>query len=259
MQPFVGHALWPCWSLVISYWQNTMTYILTGSWRHHLVVLKLVNIGSGNDLSIEGITSTRDGLCCLSSVNLLGIHLGAVPTKPPKCVRKSRLTHCGLCDVIWWHRSGSSLDQVMACCLMAPSHHLNQCWLIISVSHWYLAEGNFTDISCVWKLDYIIENTATSPRGQQVKSTTNYNQVTVCCHQMISHSLSQYCKTSNIRGTKSQILNDSHLVLQLFLPNPFQPGIKSKMKLQLEQRRQAMLQLHLSDQQVYCQLRCNLY
>ena len=27
--------------------------------------------------------------------------------------------------VIWWHRSGSTLAQVMACCLIAPSHYLN--------------------------------------------------------------------------------------------------------------------------------------
>ena len=30
-------------------------------------------------------------------------------------------------DAIWWHRSGSAPAQVMACCLMAPSHYLNQC------------------------------------------------------------------------------------------------------------------------------------
>ena len=35
-------------------------------------------------------------------------------------------------DAIWRHRSGSTLTQVMACCLMAPSHYLNQCWLTIS-------------------------------------------------------------------------------------------------------------------------------
>ena len=35
-------------------------------------------------------------------------------------------------DAIWGHRSGSTLAQVMACCLTAPSHYLNQCWLIIS-------------------------------------------------------------------------------------------------------------------------------
>ena len=35
-------------------------------------------------------------------------------------------------DAIWQHRSGSTLAQVMACCLMAPSHYLNQSWLLIS-------------------------------------------------------------------------------------------------------------------------------
>ena len=35
-------------------------------------------------------------------------------------------------DTIWRQRSGSTLAQVMACCLTAPSHYLNQCWLIIS-------------------------------------------------------------------------------------------------------------------------------
>ena len=33
---------------------------------------------------------------------------------------------------IWWYRSGSTLDQVMACCLTAPSHYLNQCWPVSS-------------------------------------------------------------------------------------------------------------------------------
>ena len=32
-------------------------------------------------------------------------------------------------DAIWRHTSGSTLAQVMACCLTAPSHYLNQCWL----------------------------------------------------------------------------------------------------------------------------------
>ena len=38
-------------------------------------------------------------------------------------------------DTIWQHRSGSQLAQVMACCLMAPNHYLNQCWLNISCIH----------------------------------------------------------------------------------------------------------------------------
>ena len=50
----------------------------------------------------------------------------------------------GPSDTIWWHRCGSTLVQVMACCLMAPSHYKNKCWLIISETCWYLAEYNFT-------------------------------------------------------------------------------------------------------------------
>ena len=38
-------------------------------------------------------------------------------------------------DTIWWNRSGSTRAQVMACCLMAPSHYLNQCWLEITAIH----------------------------------------------------------------------------------------------------------------------------
>ena len=35
-------------------------------------------------------------------------------------------------DAIWRWRSWSTLVQVMACCLAAPDHYLNQCWLIIN-------------------------------------------------------------------------------------------------------------------------------
>ena len=36
-------------------------------------------------------------------------------------------------NAIWRHRSGSTQAQVMACCLTAPSHYLNQCWLFINL------------------------------------------------------------------------------------------------------------------------------
>ena len=47
-------------------------------------------------------------------------------------------------DAIRRQRSGSTLAQVMACCLTAPSHYLNHCWLIISKVQWHLSEGTFT-------------------------------------------------------------------------------------------------------------------
>ena len=34
-------------------------------------------------------------------------------------------------DTIWQHTSESTLAEEMGCCLTAPSHFLNQCWLII--------------------------------------------------------------------------------------------------------------------------------
>ena len=48
-------------------------------------------------------------------------------------------------DAIWQSRSGSTLAQVMAWCLMIPSHYLNnQCWLAIEKVQWHSYEGNFT-------------------------------------------------------------------------------------------------------------------
>ena len=46
----------------------------------------------------------------------------------------------GPSDAIWRWRSGSTLIQVMACCLTAPSHYLNQCWLIIGKVLWHSSE-----------------------------------------------------------------------------------------------------------------------
>ena len=40
-----------------------------------------------------------------------------------------------------------------------------------------------------------------------------------------------YCEISDIRRTKFQNLNISRLVLQLSLPNPLGPGVKSRMKI----------------------------
>ena len=41
-------------------------------------------------------------------------------------------------------RCGSTLAQVMACCLMAPSHYLNQYWQIISEVMWHSSQSIFT-------------------------------------------------------------------------------------------------------------------
>ena len=67
--------------------------------------------------------------------------------------------------------------------------------------------------------------------------------------------IENYRHFPNIRRNKFQTLNVSCLVLQLSLPNPLKPGVKPGIKMQLEQRRQTMIQLHLNDQQFHCLLR----
>ena len=89
------------------------------------------------------------------------------------------LTHCvGRSNTIWWYRSGSTLAQVMACCLMAPSHYLNQCWLNInwiphhSFQRYVYLNAEDTNPNVMFKM-YTFEITATSSRGLWVITIEN--------------------------------------------------------------------------------------
>ena len=70
-------------------------------------------------------------------------------------------------------RSWSTLIQVMAYCLIAPSHYLNQCWLTIKEILWHPFHGNVylnTQVinpKVMFEI-YTFEITATSPRVQWV-------------------------------------------------------------------------------------------
>ena len=79
-------------------------------------------------------------------------------------------------DTIWQHSSWSTLVQVMACCLMVPSHYLNQCWLIFSKVQWHSVEGNLTKDSSLINHynkfeNYLSKFLFKSPRGQWVNLT----------------------------------------------------------------------------------------
>ena len=68
----------------------------------------------------------------------------------------------------------------MACCLTAPSHYLNQCWLIISKVSWHSFEGNFTaGISainqCNWLKIYSSKISLKSPRPQWLYTQGQHN------------------------------------------------------------------------------------
>ena len=77
-------------------------------------------------------------------------------------------------DVIWRQGSRWTLAQVMACCLAAPSHYLNQCWLssvkssginLRAISH-KMPQPPITQISFK---NYLSKISIKSPRDQWVK------------------------------------------------------------------------------------------
>ena len=71
---------------------------------------------------------------------------------------------------IWWHGPWSTLAQVMACCLTAPSHYLNQCWLLIIEIRWQSPGGNF--INYLTELEnYLSKISIKFLRGQWVNTT----------------------------------------------------------------------------------------
>ena len=94
--------------------------------------------------------------------------------KLQSCTKPLIFNSLGPNDAIWHWRSWSTLVQVIACCLTAPSHYLNQCRLIMSKILWHSSEDiiirRFEDNNQHNKIeDYFFKITLRSPRGQWVK------------------------------------------------------------------------------------------
>ena len=112
-------------------------------------------------------------------------------------------------DAIWRQRSGSTLAQVMACCLTAPSHCLNQCWLIISKVLWHSSEGiimrRSEDTNQQNKIEnYIFRIAFRSPKGQWVKM---YQAECMCT------IISTLLKAGHfLHATKALNLSTNHLI-----------------------------------------------
>ena len=70
-------------------------------------------------------------------------------------------------DAIGGHKTGSMFVEVMACCLTAPSHYLNQCCLHVEEVMWHSPQSNFMGVQWVWKYTFRIDNVAYA-RGQRV-------------------------------------------------------------------------------------------
>ena len=75
----------------------------------------------------------------------------------------------------WQHRFGSTLVHVMACCLTATSHYLDQCWLLIREVLWLSPESNFKGTAKATfrynkSENYTFKITVICPRGQWVNT-----------------------------------------------------------------------------------------
>ena len=144
-------------------------------------------------------------------------------------------------DVIWLHRSESTLAQAMACYLTAPIHCLTQCWLLISTILWHSPESNsIVNTQATMLLNefsnYAFKTIATYPRGQSfndlVVDTMRVNMWTAwalhhimtCSHEdnmgwysiffnMLSAKCRPYC--SGVGVTEAPFVNLS--VSEIFL------------------------------------------
>ena len=112
--PLIMH--WSYHSLALNYWY--LVWCLHDYICYNWIMCKCHTLGSsmgGVTVDIAQTLAHQDYPCLLWSF----------PHKHVNSLWPS--------DAIWQHRSGSTLAQVMAFCLTAPSHYLNQCcWLIIS-------------------------------------------------------------------------------------------------------------------------------
>ena len=133
-------------------------------------------------------------------------------------------------------------------------------WGVITCTcPWYLPPGTQLCPQFKGRLNFSIRNDWDQSWYHRSSVTTDTGQQWGAASQHWATGRYRQTSNSNISHTKSQHFNVSRLVLQLSLSNPMKPGVNSKMKMQLGQHQQAMLQLHLSDQQFYCLLKCHLY
>ena len=84
-----------------------------------------------------------DNLCHHDGHRCPGAKLAPGYLQPSCChIMEHNINSLWLSDAIWQHRSGSTVAQVMACCLTAPSHYLNQFSLTISKVLWHSYHKN---------------------------------------------------------------------------------------------------------------------
>ena len=158
--------------------------------------------------------------------------------------------------VCWWMPLNtfdikSILAQVMAWCHLATRHYLSQCWPrpmlpfgVIShneLKWWCLKILLDMFIRCQIKNEDVVGaaptgNTPTTSVWSIIVLPAKVHLILQIWWQSPNQSNCLQChwiyrKLSNIRRTKTLNLNVSRLVVQLSLPNPMNPGVKSRTKM----------------------------
>ena len=122
----------------------------------------------------------------------------------------------------------------MACCLTAPSHYLNQCWLIIRGVLWHTSESSFAGIAQGIDSGYefekdILKNIFKSPRGQWVNCTKGQPRVQlsntsrewfiVKYHNLMSYFI-MYAEFNGIGSSCSRAMSCSSQFVSCWLYSP---------------------------------------
>ena len=139
----------------------------------------------------------------------------------------------------WWCISIWALVSSLKCLqihwhLMVLGHWQAQWWMQRSLANVYFLIVKLNTENANWDLmRYDIIQNVDIKKCHQISwyfvSAQKINMQTQAIHPWVYILFSVYHKISNIRCTKSQNLNDSNSVLQLSLPNPLKPGVKSRM------------------------------
>ena len=117
----------------------------------HICISKFTIIGSGNGLSPGRRQAIIWSNARILLIQTSGTNFSEIFIKIDAfSFKKMHFNSLGPGDAIWQQRSGSPLAQVMAWCLTAPTHYLNQCWLIIRKVEWH---SLITEI--IWKIKYL--------------------------------------------------------------------------------------------------------
>ena len=122
-----------------SLWSNNAT------WWHRSVLTLVQVIACYLMAPSHYLNQCWLGMWVFGGIHLRGISQEAHEHDPLHLLEDYTFNSLGPSDAIWPQISGSTLAQVMACCLMAPSHYLNQCWLMISEVLWHSPDSNFTE------------------------------------------------------------------------------------------------------------------